>query len=246
MIALGKRRFRPRPWPTLITLLGLAILLALGTWQVQRLYWKEALIAKREARAREVPMALPAEIEAPGAIEFRQVRLEGRFRHDREIYLAARVYQGRVGLHVVTPLVLGDGRAILVDRGWVPPGRKAPETRARGQIEGPVSVLGHLRLGGWMGAGFFRPDNQPEENVWLWLDLPAMAAAAGLERAVTALYAVAGTTANPGGLPIGREFEAKLRNNHLHYAAIWYTLALALMVIYFLHQSRSVDEPSDD
>ena len=246
MIALRNRRFRPHLWPTLITLFGLAVLLALGTWQVQRLYWKEALIAAREARARKAPIALPAEIAAPGALEFRPVRLDGRFRHDRELYLAARVRRGRTGLHVITPLVLDDGRAVLVDRGWVPPGRKAPATRAEGQIKGPVSVLGHLRPGGWNGAELFRPDNRRDRNAWLWMDLPAMAAAAGVERTVTEIYAVAGSTANPGGLPIGREFEAKLRNNHLQYAAIWYTLALALMVIYFLHQSQAVDEPSDD
>jgi surfeit locus 1 family protein len=191
-------------------------------------------------------MALPAEIVAPGALEFRPVRLDGRFRHDREMYLAARVRLGRAGLHVITPLVLDDGRAVLVDRGWVPPGRKAPETRPEGQLEGLVTVFGHVRLGGWAGAAFLRPDNQPEKNAWLWMDLPAMAAQAGVERTLTELYAVAGPTANPGGVPIGTEVEVKLRNEHLQYAVTWYALALALAVIYLLHQSRSKDEAGDD
>ena len=246
MIALGNRRLRPRLWPTLIALCGLALLLALGTWQVQRLHWKNALIVKLEARTSAAPMPLPAEIVDPEALEFRPVRLAGRFRHEREIYLLGRVHRGRVGVHVVTPLVLDDGRAVLVDRGWVPSTRKLPETRAEGQVAGPVTVLGHLRRGGWNGYQFLRPDNQPGENAWLWPDLPAMAAFAGLPRSVTELYVVAGPAANPGGLPIGREVKVKLRNDHLQYAIIWYALALALLVVYVLQQSQPEDAGETD
>jgi surfeit locus 1 family protein len=246
MIELGKRRFRPHLWPTLMTLFGLAVLLALGTWQVQRLHWKQALIAKLEARAGEAPMSLPAAIVDPEALEFRPLRLDGRFRHEREMYLVARTHEGRVGLHVVTPFVLDGGRTILVDRGWVPPARKAPESRAAGQLEGPLTVLSTFRRGGWSGYRFLRPENQPDENAWLWMDLPAMAAYAGLPRTVTELYAVAGPAAVPGGYPIGMGAEVKLRDAHLQYAITWYALAFALLTIYLLHQSLPEDTPSDD
>ncbi len=93
MIALGNRRVKPRFWPTLSALCGLAVLLALGTWQVQRLHWKDALIAKLEARTSVAPAPLPAEIVDPEALEFRPVRLAGRFRHEREIYLLGRVHR---------------------------------------------------------------------------------------------------------------------------------------------------------
>ncbi len=238
MIALGKRRLRPRLWPTLIAASGLVVLLALGTWQVERLYWKQALIAELAARASETPMPLPAAIVDPAALEFRPVKLSGRFRHERELYLEARPYKGRVGLHVVTPLVLDDGRAVLVDRGWVPPERKAPQTRRAGQVEGPLTVLGQMRRGGWTGLRLVRPDNRPADNAWLWMDLPAMAAAAGVPRTITDLYVVAAPAANPGGLPIGGAAKVKPRNEHLQYAITWYALALALLVIYLLHQSR--------
>ena len=246
MIALGNRRLRPRLWPTLIALCGLAALLALGTWQVQRLYWKNALIAKLETRTSAAPMPLPAEIADPEALEFRPVRLTGRFRHEREIYLLGRVHRGRAGVHVVTPLVLDDGRAVLVDRGWVPSERRLPETRAEGQVAGPVTVLAHLRRGGWNSYQFLRPENRPEKNAWLWPDLPAMAAFAGLPRSVTALYAVAGPAANPGGLPVGGAVKVELRNDHLQYAIIWYALALALLVIYLLQQSQPEDAGETD
>jgi surfeit locus 1 family protein len=238
MIALGNWRLRPRLWPTLITLLGLVVLLGLGTWQLERLAWKQALIAELKARAQDPPMALPARITDAEALEFRPLRLQGRFLHDRELYLEARSHEGQPGLHVVTPLLLDDGRALLVDRGWVPLARRAPGTRRAGQLAGRVTVAGQARIGGWTGYGFLRPDNDPEANVWLWMDLAPMAESAGLSKPVTGLYLVAGPAANPGGLPIGRAAEVGLPNDHLQYAITWYALALALLVVYLLQQSR--------
>lgn len=241
MIALGNRRLRPHLWPTLMTLLGLAVLLALGTWQLERLESKRALIAELKARAQDPPMALPARILDAEALEFRPLRLQGRFLHDRELYLEARSHRGQAGLHVITPLLLDDGRALLVDRGWVPLARRAPGTRRAGQLAGPVTVAGQARIGGWTGYGFLRPENDPEANVWLWMELPRMAQSAGLREPVTGLYLVAGPAANPGGLPIGRAAEVSLPNDHLQYAITWYALALVLLVVYLLQQSRPGD-----
>ena len=76
--------FRPRLWPTVAMLAALALLLALGTWQMQRLHWKEALIAEREAQLTASPELLPARAEDWQAWEFRRVRAAGEFRHDLE------------------------------------------------------------------------------------------------------------------------------------------------------------------
>jgi surfeit locus 1 family protein len=171
---------------------------------------------------------------------FTRVRVTGRFLHDRELQLANRTYRKTVGVHVVTPLVLADGRTLLVDRGWVPMDRRDPARRAEGQVEGPVTLEAMLRRGGWKGSGWLRPDNDPAGNTWLWFDLPAMAEAVGLEGAVTALYLEAGPAANPGGLPKGGYTALALRNDHLGYAVTWYALAAALVVIYLLfHYRRS-------
>jgi surfeit locus 1 family protein len=237
----GHLRFRPGLWATLCTLLALAVLLGLGTWQVQRLSWKEAMIAERQARSAAAPMALPGEIADPQALEFRPIRVTGRFLHDRELYLANRTYKRVVGLHVVTPMVLNDGRSLLVDRGWAPMDRRDPATRAAGQTGGSVTLEGLLRSGGWKGSALFRPDNEPGKNVWLWFDLPAMAAAAGLEAPVTALYLEAGPAENPGGLPRGGRTPINLRNDHLQYAITWYALAAVLLVIYVIFHTRRED-----
>jgi len=243
-------RFRPRLGPTLAALSGVLLLVGLGSWQMQRLAEKETLIAELAARIGQPPMVLPGTIADPAALEFMPVRLRGRFLHDGELYLGARLHRGEAGFDVVTPLALEDGRTVLVNRGWVPSTRRGLETRVAGQIAGAVTVEGQVRTGGWKGSDLFRPANNPESNEWLWMDLPAMAVQAGAARAagaITSIYVVAGPGENPGGLPIGGLRPVEVRNNHLGYAMTWYALALTLFVIYVVHQShRSQKEGSND
>ncbi len=246
MTGTGKRRFRPQLWPSLTTALALGMLVAMGGWQLDRLAWKRALIADVTQRMASPAVALPPPPVDAAALRYRPIRLEGRFRHDRELYLEARSHQGRAGLHLVTPLVLDDGRVVLVDRGWVPPGRRRPETRAEGQVAGPVSLTATLRTGGWKGYDFLRPENDPAGNAWVWMDLPRMAESVRLDGVARGYYLVAGAAPNPGGLPIGRPPGVELPNNHLGYAITWYALALVLLVIYLLHQSRPEPEPGVD
>lgn len=242
MPTLFGRRFRPRFWPSLAALAGIAVLVALGTWQLQRLAWKEALIAEREALLAQPPGALPADLSDPEALEYLPVRVTGRYLHERELHLVARVRDRQTGIGLMTPLRLDDGRALLVDRGWVPPELADADSEAVARPKGEVTVTGTLRAGGWRGSDLFRPANEPARNRWLWPDLPAMAEAAGLESAVTSVYLVADAEPGSAGYPIGRTPEVTLTNDHLEYALTWYALAFALLVIYLLHQSRPEQE----
>ena len=190
--------FRPRLWPTVFTIPAVLILLSLGTWQVQRLYWKEGLIAQRQAGL-AAPIAPWAEAAGnPGAFLWHRVSARGRFLHDRELVLAARSMNGNPGYHIVTPFESAAGPALLVDRGWVPLDRKAPAARTDGQVAGEVTVGGILRPG--HRPSWLTPDNEPETNFWFWVDLPAMARAAGLAgSAIADVYLEADATPNPGG-----------------------------------------------
>ncbi len=228
------RRFRPGFWLTLCTLGALAILIAMGIWQIQRLHWKNDLIAERQARLAEAPIALPTETVEPADFEFLRVRLSGHFLHDKELYLGGRARKRAVGFHVVTPLLLDDGRSILVDRGWVPPERKDPATRPEGRPEGATALEAVLRTGGWKGRDMFRPENAPAQNHWIWMDLPAMAQHVELERPMLDLYAVAQPAGSAQALPIAEATRVNLRNDHLQYAITWFALAVALLVIYIL------------
>ncbi len=147
----GRKRFRPTFWATVFTIPAMAILLALGTWQVQRLHWKEGEIAKRQERSQGPGIALPTDFPDPAGVEFTRVALKGSFLHDEEFYLGARTESGRVGLNVVTPFLLADGRILLVNRGWVPQEMRDPASRAEGQLVGPPGyrrLAAHRRLEG--------------------------------------------------------------------------------------------------
>jgi surfeit locus 1 family protein len=238
---LGGRRFRPTFWATVFTILALILLLGLGTWQVQRLFWKQEQIALRHERAEGPAIPLPQSFPDPQRVEFTRVALDGAFLHGEEFYLGARTESGRVGLNVVTPFKLDDGRVILVNRGWVPEGNRDPATRAEGQIEGPVAIEALLRTDGWKGVEFAKPPNKPEERFYFWLDLPVMAE--GVEEPiVTEVYADAVASDLPGGLPIGGQTRIQLPNDHLEYAITWYSFAVILLVIYFLFHYRREDD----
>ncbi len=233
----GARRFRPTFWPTVMAIPMLAVLLGLGSWQVQRLHWKEGLIAEREAGL----AAPPLDIGEVGAAvpEFRRVRASGVFLHDREFLLVARTYRGRAGSHVVTPLRLADGGIVLVDRGWVPYGYEDPRKRPAGQIAGRVVVSGILRAGGRDSPWIH--DNDAVKGDWFYVDIAAMAAHARLSGA-RGFFIEAGSAANPGGLPVGGQTRFQLANDHLQYAVIWYALAAVLLAIYLVYHLRRGDD----
>lgn len=240
----GRKRFRPTFWATVFTIPSLVILLALGTWQVQRLHWKEGEIAKRQERSQGPGIALPASFPDPDGIEFTRVALKGSFLHDEEFYLGARTENGRVGLNIVTPFLLEDGRIFLVNRGWVPQEMRDPASRAGGQLAGPLEIDVLLRTDGWKGVDFAKPPNKPEERFYFWLDLPVMAEGVTAGPIITAVYGDAVASEIPGGLPIGGQTRITLKNDHLEYAITWYSFAVVLAVIYFLfHYRREEEDP---
>jgi surfeit locus 1 family protein len=231
---LTSLRFRPTLWPTLITVPAVLVMIGLCIWQVQRLHWKEALIAERASRAAQEIALPPVGGDLSGA-EFHRVRLQGTFQHDKELFLGARSRNGNPGYQIVTPFALADGQSILVNRGWVPVERKPAQYRAEGQVAGVVAVDGVLRLP--HERAFMQPDNEPQNNMWFYVDLPAMAAASGAA-VRTDLYVDAGSAENPGGFPIGGQTRIEMPNDHLQYALTWGLLAAALLVIYVLYHLK--------
>ncbi|MFI4987299.1 MAG: SURF1 family protein [Alphaproteobacteria bacterium] len=238
-IRLALTAFRPTLWPTLFTIPALILLIGLGSWQVERLHWKEDLIATRTARSSGPSSALPADTADPAGYEFSKTRVTGYFLNDKEMYLAARSLNGNTGFHVVTPFVLADGSAILVDRGWIPLERKDPATRPAGELAGEVTILALLRAS--QRQNWLVPDNEPQHNVWFYVDVPAMARAAGLAQ-VRPYFIEAGRAPNPGGYPIGGQSHIDLPNNHLQYALTWYSFAVSLTVIYLLYHRNLARE----
>jgi surfeit locus 1 family protein len=217
-----------------ILLAALAVLLSLGTWQVQRLHWKEGLLADIAAR-RTAPAVDLATIETMvangGDIEYRNVTATGRYLNDKERHFFA-TYDGASGFYVYTPLQLDDGRYLFVNRGFVPYEAKEPEMRKQGQLTGRQTVTGlaRARLPGKPSS--LVPDNDVAENIFYWKDLDVMASSDGLEKdKIVPFFVDADKTPNPSGLPIGGVTIIDLPNDHLQYAVTWYGLAAALVAI---------------
>jgi surfeit locus 1 family protein len=229
---LSTLRFRPTLWPTIFSVPAFILMIGLCIWQAQRLHWKEDLIAERESRVSAEPVALPAPGVDPAAMEFRRVRLDGTFLHDKELYLGARSLNGNPGYHILTPFALTEGGTVLVDRGWVPVERKLPQSRVEGQVAGTQVVEGIVRLP--HGKAWMQPENEPGNNMWFYVDLRAMAGASGSDLR-TDLFVDAGPAPNPGQYPLGGQTRVALPNDHLQYAITWGLLAVALAVIYVLY-----------
>jgi surfeit locus 1 family protein len=230
--------FRPRLAPTLFTVPVVLLCAALGLWQVQRLHWKEGLIAQREAALKAAPAAPPQTLADARALEFHPVVDAGVFRNDKEILLHAIGPKGGAGFDVLTPLREAKGRIVFVDRGFVPTELKDPAKRAAGQPAGSVRVAGLLRLAPEQKPNWFVPDNRPDRDDWFWVDLAAMGRADGLAD-VAPFYIDADAAANPGGWPRGEASLPALPNNHLQYAVTWFSLAVAAIVIYLLSERRA-------
>lgn len=214
--------------------IALAILLSLGTWQVQRLAWKEGLIASIEERRHADPLDVP-QIEALVAegkpIDYRAARASGRFLNDKERHFFA-TFEGRSGFYIYTPLALSDGRYLFVNRGFVPYEMKDQQTRTAGLLDGAQTVTGLARQKLTEKPGSLVPENDLAKDIFYWKDLDAMAETVGLDQEkVLPFFLDADATPVNGGWPVGGVTQIEMPNNHLQYAVTWYGLAAALMVV---------------
>lgn len=217
----------------ILVIASLALLLGLGTWQVERLHWKEGLLADIAERrsAEPVPLAKVEQALAAGEdIEYGRVSLSGTFDHAKERHFFA-TFEGRTGFYVYTPMTLADGRAIFVNRGFVPYEMKEPATRAAGEVAGEQEITGYARSRLAEKPSTIVPDNDLAKNIFYWKDLDAMAASTGLSEVVPIFVDADASVGNPGGWPKGGVTQFDLPNNHLQYAVTWYGLAAALLAV---------------
>jgi surfeit locus 1 family protein len=229
-----------RSWLGLLVpaLLAFAVLIGLGTWQLERKAWKEGLIEALNERVAAPPAALPAPAAWSGLDEareeYRRVTFSAAFDHGKEalVYAAASAFRPDVsgpGYWVFTPARLAGGALVIVNRGFVPEARRDPASRAEGQIAGPVAITGALR---WPERrSFFSPADEPRNNLWFVRDPQAIAAAKGIG-AVAPFYVEQESPVPRGGLPRPGKIAVTLRNAHLQYAITWYGLALVLLVMF--------------
>ncbi len=235
---IAKNPKRSRSWVGLSipALIAFLVLIGLGTWQIQRKAWKEALIAALDAQLAAPPIALPAAAKWPGLDRttdaYRRVSFTAVFDNAKEalVFAAPSTFRPDVsgpGYWVFTPARLADGSVVLVNRGFVPDGRQNPNTRVQGQLAGPVDIVGSMR---WPDTPhWFTPDDEPAKNLWFTADPRAIAAAKKIGP-VAPFYVEQESPVPPGGLPKPGKLMVTLPDNHLQYALTWYGLALVLVI----------------
>ena len=200
--------------PLLFGLLGAAVLIGLGVWQLQRLQWKEGVIARIEARIGAAPVALPPAPD-PEADAYLPVRLDAAPAGEPLRVLGSWRGAG-TGFRIVAPMATPEGRRLMVDLGVLPL-HAAGEGAAIPLPEGPVAIVGNLAWPDDAGPG----TPEPEGDLWYGRDVDAMADALGTEPLMVVARAV-DPPAGPSPSPVGVE---GIPNSHLGYAIQWFGLA---------------------
>jgi surfeit locus 1 family protein len=220
---------RPR-FPIILTILAillLGVLLALGVWQVQRMQWKEGLIASAEAAAGQPPLPLAEALQLQNP-EFRRVLLTCRGLSAAPWVELQSIENSDAGVRLVSACAVEGGPTLLVDRGFV-----SAEISARPPINAedtmPVVITGVLRRTPAPSA--LTPP--PAEGRFYGRDAEAMARALEVEGPVSPLTVFATTSTNPGWVALKPSAPpAAFTNNHLGYALTWFGLAAALIAFY--------------
>jgi len=215
----------------LFTVVMIGVLTALGNWQLERLSWKQGLIATLDAKLSAKPTDLPprerwAQLDA-GREEFRRVAFPAEFLAGEEALVyssgsALRPDAAGPGYWVFSPARLTGGSLVVVNRGFVPEGKQNPDTRRDGQRSGVIDIVGVMRWSEQRGA--FTPKDEPDKNLWFDRD-PASMAAAKHWGTIAPFYVDMEAPPAAGGLPKVGPLKATLPNNHLQYAVTWYGLA---------------------
>ena len=235
---MTQRKLKLTLWPTLFTIPALLVLVGLGTWQLQRMQWKSEIINTFEERISDKAVAPPLKVTNIEKWRFKRVALMGKFMHQHEFAITGKTFEGTAGFHLVTPLQSTDGKITLINRGWIPERLRHRKTRPETLTEGSVVVEGIIRED--KKKGYFVPENEPQNDVWLYINAEQMAAKSQVGP-ISNYYIDVLRGPGPYTLPIGASQSINMRNEHLQYALTWYLLAISLLVIYVIYHYRTDD-----
>jgi len=199
-------------FPLIIGVIGCAILISLGVWQLHRLEWKQGLLSEIEARIGGAPVPLPEAIDP--SMKYLPVLVSGETTGE-EIDVLSGTRELGGGYQVISGFVTDDGRRILLDRGFVDQDhRRDPRPPVR------LEVAGNLHWPEEKGSA--TPEPNLDENIWFARDVPAMAAKLGTEPVLVVASETRGDDQGVQPIPVA---VAGIPNNHLSYAMQWFMIA---------------------
>jgi surfeit locus 1 family protein len=209
-----------------------ALCVRLGFWQLDRLEQRRARNAAIRAATAQPPLRLDSTAPAglasdPQAFAWRRAEAAGRYHHAGDMVVRGRSREGRPGVHLVSPLVLADGRVVMVNRGWVPsPDGTTADVRPL-RVAGPVRVSGALLPitsnpdGGMPFAGRAGTD-----STWRRVDLAAAQARSPGPLIPLVLQQLPGDGSDAGSPPLAEPLPSLSEGNHLSYAVQWFSFAI--------------------
>lgn len=235
------RRRRGLLVPGLLTLSAFVVLVGLGTWQLERKTWKEALIDTLTRRLIAPPSDLPSRESFSrlnaSADEFRRVRFRATLRPDQEalVYTSGSALRSDVsgqGYWVFAPARLADGSTVVVNRGFMPEGQQGARGPSDNRSDEIVGVMRWPEQRSW-----FTPSDDSARNLWFVRDHRTIAVAKGWGE-VAPFFIDQEAPVPAGGLPRPGPLNINLRNDHLQYALTWFGLAAVLLVVFALWARR--------
>jgi surfeit locus 1 family protein len=212
-----------------VVLAGAGLCARLGLWQLSRWHWKQAMNARMRQAEASPPLA--SEHAPPlGAIRGRYLALTGRYDEGHQIVIGGHVREDVPGVEVITPLVLEDGTAVLVDRGWIPVAEAGPVSLAPYGEPGLRRVVGYpesLLSGRRVPPLAVRAS--PQGTVYWGRDLDRDTLAARLPYRLAAYSLRQAPGPGVPARPVRSRPEPLDVGLHLGYAIQWFSFGLILL-----------------
>lgn len=235
-----------RWWKTsLLVIAAVIVMIRLGLWQLDRLDQRRAFNARVEEQLAQSALEISEENLRADLynMEYREAIVLGEYDHDRQVVLRNQDWQGRLGVHLLTPLIIqGSDRAIMVNRGWIPYEDFEAGKLSKFDESGLVEVNGVIRrsqtkprIGG--RADQIPAEGEPPLQAWNWINVGGIAGQLPYE--LLPVYLQGSPEPSRNQMPYRTQLELDLNEgSHLGYAFQWFTFALILAIGYPIYVSR--------
>ena len=202
----------------------ISVFIALGTWQIIRLSWKNNLILEIENSLKNPPV----ELTQSNKVNYLKIKTSGSVDFEKQIYLYNLNDSGTPGFEVLNPISI-DGENYLLNRGWIPFEKKdTPEINIIDQsnIVGTIKIQGRKNI--------FKPDNDLKENYWFSLNREDILKFTGKKFSKYIIYLDGNYQ-----LPKPKKITANISNNHKKYAMTWFSLAISILLLYLYFRKKN-------
>ena len=200
------------------------VFVALGSWQIVRLNWKNNLILEIENSLKNPPV----ELTNSNVENYLKIKTSGSIDLEKQIYLYNLNDTGTPGFEVINPILINDTN-YLINRGWIPFEKKNSQEI---NIFDENDIIGTLKLQG--RKNIFKPDNDLEENYWFSLNREDILKFTGKEFSKYIIYLNGNYQ-----VPKPKKITANISNNHQKYALTWFSLAISILLLYLYFRKKN-------